>query len=131
MSIHVCQRMTKFTTKKKKKKTVLPQGASQLVLVVRKCGRPKRFRLDLWVWKILWKRAWQPNPVFLPGKSNGQKSLVGYSPQGCKELDLTKMTQHACTHVALEEHGLSGKRHAGNFQDNVMLPILLGIWINK
>jgi len=30
--------------------------------------------------KIPWRRAWQPTPVFLPGKSHGQRSLVGYSP---------------------------------------------------
>ena len=34
-----------------------------------------------------WRRKWQPTPVFLPGKSPGQRSLVGYSPWGCKELD--------------------------------------------
>jgi len=28
-------------------------------------------------------------PVFLPGKFHGQKSLVGCSPWGCKELDMT------------------------------------------
>ena len=28
---------------------------------------------------ILWRRAWQPNPVFLPGESHGQRSLVGYN----------------------------------------------------
>jgi len=27
-----------------------------------------------------WRRAWQPTPVFLPGESHGQRSLVGYSP---------------------------------------------------
>ena len=32
----------------------------------------------------------QPTPVFLPGKFCGQRSLVGYSPWGCKELDMTK-----------------------------------------
>ena len=31
-------------------------------------------------WKISWRRAWQPTPVFLPGESYGQRSLVGYSP---------------------------------------------------
>jgi len=36
-----------------------------------------------------WKRAWQPIPVFLPGKSHGQRSLVGYISWGCKQLDLT------------------------------------------
>ena len=34
-----------------------------------------------------WRKAWQPTPIFLPGKSYGQRSLVGYSPQGYKESD--------------------------------------------
>jgi len=34
----------------------------------------------------VWGR-WQPTPVFLPGESLGQSSLVGYSPWGCKESD--------------------------------------------
>ena len=35
-----------------------------------------------WCWILLWdwRRKWQPTPVFLPGKSHGQKSLVGYGP---------------------------------------------------
>ena len=33
-------------------------------------------------WKILWRRKWQPTPVFLPGESHEQRSLVGYSPWG-------------------------------------------------
>ena len=33
-----------------------------------------------------WKREWQPTPVFLPGKSHGQRSLEGYSPWGCKRV---------------------------------------------
>ena len=37
-------------------------------------------RFDPWVWKILWRRAWQPTPVFLPGESHGQRNLEGYSP---------------------------------------------------
>ena len=37
--------------------------------------------------KISCRRAWQPTPVFLPGESHGQRSLVGYSPQGCPESD--------------------------------------------
>ena len=32
--------------------------------------------------KIPWRRKWQPTPLFLPGKSHGQRSLVGYSPYG-------------------------------------------------
>ena len=43
-----------------------------------------------WVRKIPWRRKWQPTPVFLPGKSYGQRSLVGYNPQGRKESDTTE-----------------------------------------
>ena len=35
--------------------------------------------LETWVGKIPWRRTWQPTPVFLPGESHGQRSLVGYS----------------------------------------------------
>ena len=37
-------------------------------------------RFNCWVRKISWRRAWQPTPVFFPGESHGQRSLVGYSP---------------------------------------------------
>ena len=56
------------------------------------CRRHKRFRFDPWVRKIPWKRAWQPTPEFLPGESHEQRSLVGYSPWGHRELDLTEAT---------------------------------------
>ena len=36
--------------------------------------------LDPWVGKTPWRRKQQPTPVFLPGESHGQRSLVGYSP---------------------------------------------------
>ena len=45
-----------------------------------------------WVGKIPWRRKWQPTPVPLPGKSHGQRSLVGYSPWGRKESDPTEET---------------------------------------
>ena len=44
------------------------------------CRRRKRHGFDPWVGKIPWRRAWQPTPLFLPGESHGQRSLVGYSP---------------------------------------------------
>ena len=37
-----------------------------------------------------WRRKWQPTPVFLPGESHGRRSLVGYSPRGCKESGMTE-----------------------------------------
>ena len=56
---------------------------------------------DLWVGKIPWRRKWQPTSVFLPGKSHGQRSLAGYTPWGCKELDTTGATN---TFTALWNH---------------------------
>ena len=38
--------------------------------------------LDPCLGKIPWRRAWQPTPVFLPGESNEQRNLAGYSPAG-------------------------------------------------
>ena len=43
-----------------------------------------------WVGKIPWKKEWQPTPVCWPGESHGERSLVGYSPRGGKELDTTE-----------------------------------------
>ena len=56
------------------------------------CRRHKRCGFDPWVWKISWRRAWQPTPVFLSGKFHRQRSLVGYTPWGLKELDKTEVT---------------------------------------
>ena len=52
----------------------------------------KETRFEPWIEKIPWRREWLPMPVFLPGESHGQRSLVGYSPRGHKELDTTDMT---------------------------------------
>ena len=46
---------------------------------------------EIWVLSL---GAWQPTSVLLPGKSHGQRSLVGYSPQGHKESDATEATEH-------------------------------------
>ena len=45
---------------------------------------------DPWVGQIPWRRKWQPTPVLFPGKFHRQRSLVGYSPWGRKELDTTE-----------------------------------------
>ena len=58
-------------------------------LVVKKCLPSRRLRFNPWVRKVPWRRKWQPTPVFLPGRSHGQKSLRGYSSWSCKELDTT------------------------------------------
>ena len=46
----------------------------------------RRHGFHPWVRKIRWRRKWQPTPVFLPGKSHGQRSLAGYSPRGHKRV---------------------------------------------
>ena len=73
-----------------------PRRASQGALVVKNpfasAGEIKRLQFHPWVRKIPWRRARQPTPVFLPGESHGQRSLVGYSPRGCKESNITKVT---------------------------------------
>ena len=73
----------------------------QVALMVRNppatAGRHKRFRFDPWVGKIPWRWESQPSPVFLPGESHRQRSLVGYSPWDHKELDTTERLTH--THM--------------------------------
>ena len=60
---------------------------------------------DPWVGKIPWRRKWQPTPVFLPGKSHGQRNLTGYSPWGHKESDMTEHTYvYAHTHTHTHTH---------------------------
>ena len=59
----------------------------------------ERLGLDPWVRKIPWRRGWQPTPVFLPGKSHGQRNLVCYIPQCHEESDATEwLSIHAGTH---------------------------------
>ena len=55
------------------------------------CTSCRRHGFNPWVGKIPLRRKWQPTLVFLPGKSYAQRSLVGYSPWGCKELDMTEL----------------------------------------
>ena len=43
---------------------------------------------------VVWGTKWQATPVFLPGESHGQRSLVGYRPWGCKESDTTEQLTH-------------------------------------
>ena len=63
------------------------------------CRRRRRYGFNPCVRKILWKRAWQPTPVILPGESHGQRSLVDYHPEGHKWSDRTEVTKHSTAHV--------------------------------
>ena len=75
------------------------------------CGRP---RFDHWAGKILWSREWLPTPVFLPGKSHGQRSLSGYSPWACKDSNMTEPSMRAHTHTHTHIPPRSWFQHAGS-----------------
>ena len=57
------------------------------------CRSHRRLEFDPWVGKFPCRRKWQSILVLLPGKSHGQRSLVCYSPWGCKESDMTEREQ--------------------------------------
>ena len=57
----------------------------------------RRLGFDPWVWKISWKREWLPTPLFLSGEFHGQRSLKGYSPQGCKKAGHDLATKQQST----------------------------------
>ena len=63
--------------------------------------------------KILWRRKWQPTPVFLPGKFHGLRSLVGYSPWGHKERFSSSKDHSTTASVLLNpwmpNHGYRGQ----------------------
>ena len=86
---------------------------SQIAICLQ-CGRRG---FDPWVGKIPWRRKWQSTPVLLPGKFSEQRSLVGYSPWGHKELDTTEQL------------------HFTSVRLNILIPLypavsLLGIYSN-
>ena len=69
------------------------------------CPQCRSARFIPWARRILWRREWQPTPVFLPGEFHRQRSLVGYSPRGHKEPDTTEqLTQHIRISDPISEH---------------------------
>ena len=59
------------------------------------CRKLKRGGFDSWIWKIPWRRKWQPTQCSCLENPHGQRSFEGYSPQVHKGSDTTKVTQHA------------------------------------
>ena len=59
----------------------------------------RRCRFHPWIKKIPWSRKWQPTPVFLSGKFHIQRSLVGYSPCGHKESDMTEQLRSSMSKI--------------------------------
>ena len=68
--------------------------SSQVAQLAQHSLQCKRPRCNLWVRKVPWRRKWQPTPVFLPGKSHGQRSLGGYGPWDHKEKNTTERLNH-------------------------------------
>ena len=76
--------------------------------------RYRRLWFAPWVGKIPWKRKWQSTTAFLPGKSHGQRSPVGYSPLGFKESDMIEclsmnayvLHMFSAVSDSLKHHGL-------------------------
>ena len=64
------------------------------------------FSLSLFTF-MHWRRKWQPTPVFLPGESQGQGSLVGCCLWGRTESDTTEATQQEQQQVIIASHRLS------------------------
>ena len=56
--------------------------------------RHRRCKFYPWVRKIPWRRKWQPMPVFLPGKSHGQRSMAGNNLWCHRESDMTEQLTH-------------------------------------
>ena len=89
-------RATHTKKKKKKRETHDPMELPRWLSGKEPAHQYRGHRFDPWVGKSPWRRKWPP--VFLPGKSNGQKNLAGYSPWGHKTLDMTeRLGMHAHT----------------------------------
>ena len=69
--------------------------ASRVAQLVKDLPAVQETRFNPWVGKIPWRRKWLSTPVFLPGESHGQRSLVGYSPCTHKELDTSDRVTNA------------------------------------
>ena len=71
-------------------------------MLLQLCEQGGLYWTDFFIYILLrgtfWRRKWQSTPVFFPGESCGQRSLVGCRSWGSRESDMTEATQHACMH---------------------------------
>ena len=67
----------------------------------------RKHRFNSWARKLPWKRKWQPTPVFLSGKSHGQRSLTGYNHGYTKMLDMTQQLNNSNITLPAIEYGSS------------------------
>ena len=76
----------------------------------------RRCWFEPWVGKIPWRRKWQPTPIFLPGKSQGQRSLVAYSPWSHKDTIEHTSRQGGPGHHNRPEANPRARKEAGRRQ---------------
>ena len=79
-------------------------------------------------WEGPWRRAWQPTPVFLPGKSHGQRGLAGCRPWGRRAPDTTERTARTLLkHSRSSHHSPDTSRRPFTcfVTDNICFPISL------
>ena len=90
----------------------------------------RRHGFDSWVGKIPWWRKWRPTPVFLPGKFQGQKSLVGYSPWGHDESDTSEWL-HTQRHLGTSAGSPGKNRRPEITQDGFwsLSCLLMEVWL--
>ena len=82
------------------------------------CPAVRETRFHSWAGKICWRREGLPTLVFLPGEFHGQRSLVGYSPWGKKELDTTEqLKKKKTTKLSLTSEREREREHLGTFFD--------------
>ena len=67
----------------------------------------RRRRFEPWVGKIPWRKAWQPTPVFLPGESQGQRSLEGYRVAKSRTL-LKQLSMQCPSDLKIGKHMTGG-----------------------
>ena len=72
----------------------------------------RRFSFDPWVEKNSWRRKWQPTPVFLPRKTHGQGSLVGYIVHGLAKSQAI-LSNYTTTTNIISKYLPEGKRSEG------------------
>ena len=97
------------------------------------CRRHKTCRFDSWIGKIPWRRKLHPTPVFLLGKSHGQRRLAGYSHEVTKESNSTWQLNSNTTPTKPHRNGPRGSntsspRHKGFTQP--VLDLLPTVWIS-
>ena len=87
------------------------------------CKRPKKCGFNPWVGKILWRKAWQPTPVFSLRKSHGERSRVDYSPLGRKKSNTTEWLSTAQEYIIMPKRKKKTKTLTSNFFTHTHTPV--------